>query len=446
MAEVAAPPLPGGWTLPALSESRPMRYGVFFYLYLMQGVPAGFALTALANHLAGRGTDPRAIGAFVAAVGTPWVLQFVWGPVIDRYQRSPMGRRRPWVLGSQLLACLASLGLLRVADPATQLGALTAAFMVHSVFASVQDASVDALAIGVIPPDERGRTNAFMRAGMLVGTGVGAAALAYLLRDSGFRTAALAQTGFLALLTALTLLVRERPTDALLPRVRPGGSGGDPGEEVAPIPPAWGAVYLQLVRGVLDRANLRLFGSILAVYLCASVFIRSLSIHLVQRVGWDDTELSVLTGTWGMLVAGVAVVVAGALSDRLGGRRLLVGVMLLIGTYLLAFNLLAPLWATGSVARNGLILWYTIDPAFSIAAMPVLMALCRPGVEGSQFTTYMALVNLSDVVGSALAGFAISRIDAPHIGLLCAMVVLLALAGVRRHAPRTALVQGSAHA
>lgn len=33
-----------------LSSSRPLRYVAFLYLYVMQGRPAGFALTAVANY------------------------------------------------------------------------------------------------------------------------------------------------------------------------------------------------------------------------------------------------------------------------------------------------------------------------------------------------------------------------------------------------------------
>ena len=107
-----------------LQDSRALRAATVFYLYAMQGIPAGFAFTALANRLAAEGVSPPAIGRFVALVGLPWTLQFVWGPVIDRFQGSPMGRRRPWLLGAQCAALLASLGLLAVRDPAAQLAAL----------------------------------------------------------------------------------------------------------------------------------------------------------------------------------------------------------------------------------------------------------------------------------------------------------------------------------
>src|SRR5690348_11702052 len=154
--------------MPVLKESATLRYFTFFYLYAMQGVPAGFALTAIANYLIGKGASAPAVGAFDAIIGVPWIIQFIWGPIIDRYQFSRMGHRKHWILCSQVLAFTTSLGLLLIDDPVAQLSAVGAIFCVHSVFASVQDASVDATAISIVPVTEQGRANAFMRAGYLL--------------------------------------------------------------------------------------------------------------------------------------------------------------------------------------------------------------------------------------------------------------------------------------
>ncbi len=422
-----------------------MRYATVGALYFMQGLPAGFAFTAVGNRLAADGVAPTAIGRFVALVGLPWALQFVWGPVIDRFQQSPMGRRRPWVVGAQLLALAASLGLLLVRDPARELALVTAAFVVHSVVASVQDTSVDAMAITVTEAEDRARTNAFMRGGMLVGQGTGAAALAAVMDRFGFRAAALALSLTLGALTAATFFVRERAGDALLPgrrarERRPGAADAAP--PAADPRPTMRAILTTLARGLFDRESLRLFGAILAVYFAASVFIRTLSTHLVQQLRWDDTALSVLTGTAGMAAALASIVAAGTIAGRLGVRRLLLAVMVAVGAGLLAFGLLAPLWPYAPFTRAALVTWYTVDPAYSVAAMPVLMTLCRRGVEGSQFTAYMALVNLSDVAGSYVSGYALAALPAPAVVCACGALVLAAALAVRRSpfaAPAAAL-------
>ncbi|AKD58311.1 MFS transporter [Spirosoma radiotolerans] len=423
-----------------LSRSRLLRYFVFFYLYVMQGIPAGFSLTALTNYLAAEGIKPKVIGSFAAIAGLPWAFQFIWGPLIDRYQNSAMGRRKPWVIGTQCLAGLASLGLLFVQDPAKHVITLAWFFFTHSVFAAIQDASVDAMAISVIPEDERGRVNAFMRAGFLIGTGVGAAVFSQLLRTYGFFNAALVQSLLLLALTALTFFIRERPDDQLLPSVKrqplaPRSVSTDGPLERPEHDFRW--LFTELFKGLFARRSLLLFGSVVAAYVSISLFMRGYNYHLIHTLGWTDTSVSGLTGTYGMLVATAVALAGGYVADRISPRLLLVIVLAMVAVYLLVFNSLSAQWVQREVAQTGLVALYFMDPSISIAAMPVLMAICRPGVEGSQFTTYMAFINLCDIAGSYLAGHAQEYVSVPTIGLfaggLAVVAMLTALFTIRHY-------------
>lgn len=394
----------------------------------MQGLPAGFALTALANFLTAEHVAPSKVGSFAAIVGLPWAFQFIWGPFIDRYQQSAMGRRKPWVLGAQLLALLASFGLLSIRNPTNEVHTLGMIFMIHSIFASVQDASVDAMAITVIPSHERGRLNAFMRAGFLVGTGVGAAVFSHLLRHYSFGDAALIQSICLLTLTLLTFFIREQPSDRLLPFLEcqtPILSLPAEQNQLSDYTFKW--LFEELIKGIFARRNILLFAAIIAAYVSISLFLRSYNYHLIQKLGWADTSLSLLTGTFGMVVATVAALVSGYLADQIGPPRLLVIVLLVMVVYLIGFNLLESSWKNPTVAQTGLVALYFMDPGLSAAAMPLLMAICRPGVEGSQFTTYMAFVNLSDIAGSYLTGHAVAYTQAPVIGLVAGALAGLAL-------------------
>ncbi|MRS60904.1 MFS transporter [Larkinella terrae] len=402
-----------------LSESSSLRYFVFFYLYVMQGIPAGFSLTALANYLTAEGVKPSVIGSFAAVIGLPWAFQFIWGPLIDRYQSSSLGRRKPWVIGTQFLAFLASLGILLIDNPLTELKSLVFFFLIHSIFAAIQDASVDAMAITVIPAHERGRVNAFMRAGFLVGTGVGAAVFSQILRQFGFSEAALIQSLCLMTLWLLTCFVRERPEDRLLPFLnrRPPVLARTTKKKAQPDRDfKW--LFTELFTGIFAPQNLLLFAAVVTAYVSISLFLRAYNYHLIQKMGWADTSLSLLTGTYGMLVAAATALFGGYVADRIGPSRLLILVLGLVAAYLLGFNLLEATWTNQTVARSGLVALYFMDPAVSVAAMPLLMAICRPGVEGSQFTTYMAFVNLADIAGSYLAGHALVYIQAPTLGLV----------------------------
>ena len=444
--------LPTSYPL-TLSQSRPLRYGVFFYLYVMQGIPSGFYLTALANYFTAEGVRPNVVGSFIAIIGLPWGFQFIWGPLIDRFQGSAMGRRKPWVVGAQLMTVLASGILLFVGNPVMQITTLAWLFCLRSVFAAIQDASVDAMAITVIPEDERGRVNAFMRAGFLAGTGIGAAVFATVLRQYGFHGAALLQVGFLLTGVVLMAFVREQPGDRLLPspghkssflnRIRTSRASSlafttstahsDRSESLAPDrndgPPNFRWLFTELFRGLFARRSMLLFGAIILAYTSNALFMRAYNHHLIEKLGWLDTDVSVLTGTYGMIVATVIALTGGYLADRIGARRLLVIMLGVVAVYLIGFNLLSGAWVQRDIARTGLVALNFLDPAVSAAAMPVLMGICRKGVEGSQFTTYMAFVNLGDIAGTFFAGNALLYLSAPAIGLAAGTLAVVA-AGV----------------
>ena len=205
--------------LPTLAESSRLRYATFFYLYFMQGVPSGFALTALANYLIAQGIASQTIGTYASIIGIPWMIQLIWGPLIDRYRYSVVGHYKHWVVLTQVVAVLASLLLLIVQQPAQQVWLLAFLFFSHSVVASVQDASVDAMAILITPEHERGRVNAFMRGGIILGGAFGVAALSYILHHGGYHVAVLVQTAILLLFTLLFFVTKLHRTDPLFPPV-----------------------------------------------------------------------------------------------------------------------------------------------------------------------------------------------------------------------------------
>lgn len=407
--------------LPTLAESPKLRYATFFYLYFMQGVPSGFALTALANYLTAQGLSSSTIGSFVSIIGIPWIVQLIWGPLIDRYRYSVVGHYKHWVVLTQVAAVCASLILLLVKQPVQQVWLMAGLFFAHSVVASVQDASVDAMAILITPVDERGRVNAFMRGGLLLGISFGAAFLSIMLHTYGYGAAVLAQSGILALFTLAFFLTRLHRTDPLLPRFGRATEQAPPGENET-----LRDVFRQLRGAMFGAQSLRIFGIIGLSYLCFGVFVRSVNFHLIRSLHWGDQELSVLTGGWGSVLTLTVVLAGGILADRLGAQRLQRIVSVSLALFLLLFNLSAPFWVNKPLPVTGMLVWSIADPMYSIAAFPILMALCKKEVAGSQFTAYMALINLFDIGGAYLTGWMLQVVSGPVLGFAagCALLAL----------------------
>lgn len=404
-----------------LTESQKLRYFYFFYLYVMQGIPAGFALIAVTNYLAAKQIDARLLANFGVLVGLPWAFKFIWGPLVDKFQDSRMGRRRAWVLFSQVMALLASLLLLFFTDPVTEFNVLVSAFVLHGVFASLQDISVDAMAITIVPEPERGRTNALMKSGMVSGQALGSAGLAVIMHHSGFQTAALVQSSVLLVLTLLTFLIREKPQDDFLSfrtvqSAYSGSSGGQP----------FFKLTKELMSAMLVRRSLLLFCAVAAVFISERLFHRIFTLHLIQKLDWSDTSVSVLSGTYGTLTAVTIALIGGWLSDRIGALRMLFAVTLVMGAGFIGFSLLAASWTHLKVSTAGLLLRQMFESLFSIAALPVLMSVCRRKIAAAQFGFYMALSNQADVLGIYMSGLLFIHFRASVIGLVCGLAILLA--------------------
>lgn len=191
-----------------------------------------------------------------------------------------MGRRRPWVVGAQTCAFLASLGLLFVRDPKQHIQTLVIAFFIHSIFASIQDASVDAQAITTIPLNERGRINGFMRGGFLVGSALGAAGLAWILRRVNYWTAALINSMFLLTFTVITFFIKENSDDQLFPCTRKKSSKKRPRFQLKHNYSIL-KLFVELFKGLLSWPSLRLFIPILTVYASQAAFIRAYNSKMI---------------------------------------------------------------------------------------------------------------------------------------------------------------------
>ncbi|MGH8579557.1 MAG: MFS transporter, partial [Gammaproteobacteria bacterium] len=124
------------------------------FLGFSSGLPLALTAGTLQAWLTVAGVDIKTIGVF-ALTGLPYTVKFLWAPLMDRYTLPLLGRRRGWMLLTQLglLASIAAMASLSPADNAALLGAL--AVLVAFLSAS-QDIAFDAYRADILQPAERG--------------------------------------------------------------------------------------------------------------------------------------------------------------------------------------------------------------------------------------------------------------------------------------------------
>lgn len=97
---------------------------------------------------------------FLSLVGLPYILKFLWAPLMDHYQVFGWGVRRGWILVTQVGLVL-SLYLLAQLDPtkvATQMGWLA---LLIAFFSASQDVAIDAYRTEILQEAERGLGSAY---------------------------------------------------------------------------------------------------------------------------------------------------------------------------------------------------------------------------------------------------------------------------------------------
>src|SRR6476659_6898256 len=96
------------------------RVLIVLLLGFSSGLPLALSGSTLLVWMRESGVDLGTIGLF-ALVGTPYTLKFLWAPLVDALHvplfTRAFGRRRGWLLFSQLLLIVAIL-LLAMTDPA----------------------------------------------------------------------------------------------------------------------------------------------------------------------------------------------------------------------------------------------------------------------------------------------------------------------------------------
>jgi PAT family beta-lactamase induction signal transducer AmpG len=128
---------------------------------VFQGLSSGMPLYVLTQLIPGwlrtEGVDLATIGLF-AILTIPYNWKFLWAPLLDRYRLPFLGRRRGWILLSQLLLLL-SIASFSGIDPALDLGAVVWFVAATAFFSATQDIVIDAYRRELLPDDELGTGN-----------------------------------------------------------------------------------------------------------------------------------------------------------------------------------------------------------------------------------------------------------------------------------------------
>ncbi|EPE6973778.1 muropeptide MFS transporter AmpG [Citrobacter freundii] len=362
------------------------RSAILLILGFASGLPLALTSGTLQAWMTVENIDLKTIG-FFSLVGQAYVFKFLWSPLMDRYTPPFLGRRRGWLLATQvlLLISIAAMGFL---EPGTQLRWMAALAVVIAFCSASQDIVFDAWKTDVLPTEERGTGAAISvlgyRLGMLVSGGL---ALWMADRWLGWQGMYWLMAALLIPCIIATLLAPE-PTDTI------------------PVPKTLEQAVAAPLRDFFGRNNAWLILLLIVLYKLGDAFAMSLTTtFLIRGVGFDAGEVGVVNKTLGLLATIVGALYGGILMQRLSLFRALLIFGILQGASNAGYWLLS-ITDKHMFSMAAAVFFENLCGGMGTAAfVALLMTLCNKSFSATQFALLSALSAVGRVYVGPVAGW-----------------------------------------
>jgi PAT family beta-lactamase induction signal transducer AmpG len=382
------------------------------------GLPLYLLINLLPGWLRSERVDLRAIGLF-ALIQLPFTWKFLWSPLVDRYALPLLGRRRGWMLVTQLLL-LGSIPLFGFLRP--QLDLWTIAYLAAAVafFAATQDIVLDAYRRELLPDPELGLGNAIHVQAYRISSLV-PGALALILADHLSWTAVFAITALFMLPgIAMTLLVSEPALQRPAPRTL-FEAVVEPFHEFI-TRSGWGQALL-----VLAFIFLYKLGDSMATALATPFYI---------DMGFSLSEIGLIAKNAGLWASVIGGLLGGLWMLKIGINKglWLFGVVQVVS--ILGFAWLAWLHEADRLLLAVVIAFEALGVGLGTAAFTAFIARATdPRYTATQFALFTSLASVPRSVVNATTGWIVEQTGWFAFFLLCTALALPGMALLLRVAP-----------
>lgn len=369
---------------PYLAVFRSPRLAVILIFGFSSGLPLALTGSTLQAWLTVSGVDIQTI-AWFSWIGIPYLLKFLWSPVLDRYVPPFLGRRRGWILLTQL-ALVAGVAAMGTASPNETLWLLGLLALFVAFASASQDIVIDAYRTDVLPAKERGAGAAVSvfgyRMAMLLSGGV-----ALILADQiGWRETYFVMAALLAACIFSSFVAPEPDTPPDTPKTLKDAV-------LAPLRDFFtrrGALSLLLL------VMLYKFGDALAGTLSTA--------FLIRGVGFTPTDVGVVNKGLGL-----ASLLLGALAGGvLMANMRLYTAMLLFGALQAVSNLSFAVLAVAGKSYPLLVFTVAFENLASgmgtAAFVAFAMALCNHRFSATQYALLSAIASLGRILFGPVTG------------------------------------------
>ncbi len=387
------------------------------------GLPLFLLINLLPAWLKAGGVSLAAIGGF-ALVQLPYAWKFLWSPLVDRYAFAGLGRRRSWMLASQVLL-VASIAALGTLDPASQVREVAFAALAVALLSATQDIAIDAYRREILREGELGLGNAvFVNAYKVAGLVPGS--LSLLLADHLPWSQVFAVTAAFLVPGMVLSLVASEP------------------EAAAAAPRTLRAAVVEPFADFVGRQGWRSAATVLAfvfLYKLGDSLATALATPFYLDMGFANTDIAIVAKNAGLWCSVAGGLVGGAWMLRLGINRALWVFGVVQALAILGFAWLASQGSAPTTPERLLHLGAVIGvEAFGVglgttAFVSFLARATSPAYAATQYALLSSLMAVPRTVVNAFAGVLVERLGWPQFFLLCFLLAFPGMALLARVAP-----------
>ncbi|GJM10322.1 MAG: AmpG family muropeptide MFS transporter [Lysobacteraceae bacterium] len=377
---------------------------------ILQGIASGLPLYVLIQlvpaWLRTSGVDLGTIGLF-ALVGIPYTYKFLWSPFLDRFQPGFFGRRRGWMLVSQVLV-MAAIGSAGFFDPEMSLEVIVWLTAAVAFFSATQDIVLDAYRRELLAEDELGTgnslfVNAYRLSSLIPGS------LALILSDLiPWSQVFMVTAAFMGIGIATTLWIKETDGTAKAP-------ASIKEAVIEPFKEFFGRNGVKPALAVLAFMFLYKIGDSMAT---------ALSTPFYLDLGFSATEIGTIAKAAGLWASAAGTLLGGLLMLKMTINRALwcFGFVQIVS--ILGFAVLA------EVGNNPMLLFAVVSFEYlgvglgSVALIAYMARQTSLAFSATQYALFASLTALPRTFANATTGFLIEAYGYTHFFLLCTAIAV----------------------
>jgi PAT family beta-lactamase induction signal transducer AmpG len=374
------------------------------------GMPLALTGSTLSAWMVAEGVDIKTIGLY-SLVGLPYAFKFLWSPLMDRFVPPFLGRRRGWMIITQLLLIL-TISTMGFFNPASMPILIATMAVALAFFSASQDIVLDAYRTEYLKPEERGAGAGVWIMGYRVALLV-SGALSLILSDYVSWKMVYFIMGIMMAIGCIATLLAPEPLN-----INPAS------ERIEPPKSLIEAVVFPFVEFFKRPGAIEILFFVILYKIGDITAAQMTTPYILKYIGFSRTELGAIYKGFGMAATIAGALAGGAIMSKWSLKRSLMVFGVLQGVSTLVFIMLEftgrKLWALAVVIGTENFCGGMGTAAYTA----LLMGLCNKKFTATQYALLSSLMAVGRFVTGAPTGYLADAVGWVMFFVICTALAL----------------------